>query len=57
MPDVTRILSQFESDDPHVAEQLLPLVCYDLRVWDASDGPDEANESGPRAEQPKKTRN
>src|SRR6266702_6134974 len=31
MSDVTRILSQIESGDPHAAEQLLPLVYDELR--------------------------
>jgi RNA polymerase sigma factor (TIGR02999 family) len=31
MTDVTRILSQIESGDPHAAEQLLPLVYDELR--------------------------
>ena len=31
MTDVTRILSQIESGDPHAAEQLLPLVYNELR--------------------------
>jgi RNA polymerase sigma factor (TIGR02999 family) len=31
MSDVTRILSQVESGDPHAAEQLLPLVYEELR--------------------------
>jgi RNA polymerase sigma factor (TIGR02999 family) len=31
MSDVTRILSQIESGDPHAAEQLLPLVYNELR--------------------------
>ena len=30
MSDVTRNLSQIESDDPTVAQQLLPLVCDEL---------------------------
>ena len=33
MSDVTRILSQVESGDPSVAEQLLPLVYEELRKW------------------------
>jgi RNA polymerase sigma factor (TIGR02999 family) len=32
MSDVTRILSQIESGDPHAAEQLLPLVYDELRI-------------------------
>jgi RNA polymerase sigma factor (TIGR02999 family) len=31
MPDVTRILSQIESGDPHAANQLLPLVYDELK--------------------------
>jgi hypothetical protein len=31
MTDVTRILSAIEQDDPHAAEQLLPLVYDELR--------------------------
>ena len=31
MPDVTRILKSIEDDDPHAAEELLPLVCDELR--------------------------
>src|SRR5436190_13168341 len=31
MSDVTRILSQIESGDPHAADQLLPLVYEELR--------------------------
>jgi RNA polymerase sigma factor (TIGR02999 family) len=31
MTDVTRILSQIESGDPHAAEQLLPLIYDELR--------------------------
>ena len=31
MPDLTQILSQIESGDPHAAEQLLPLVYEELR--------------------------
>ncbi len=31
MPEVTRILSAIERDDPSAAEQLLPLVCNELR--------------------------
>jgi hypothetical protein len=31
MSDVTRILSQIESGDPHAAEKLLPLVYDELR--------------------------
>jgi RNA polymerase sigma factor (TIGR02999 family) len=31
MTDVTRILSQIETGDPHAAEQLLPLVYEELR--------------------------
>ncbi|MGA2256846.1 MAG: ECF-type sigma factor [Thermoguttaceae bacterium] len=31
MTDITRILSQIESGDPHAAEQLLPLVYDELR--------------------------
>jgi hypothetical protein len=31
MTDVTQILSRIESGDPIAAEQLLPLVCDELR--------------------------
>ena len=31
MSDVTRILSEVEQGDSHAAEQLLPLVCDELR--------------------------
>ena len=31
MSEVTRILSQIEQGDPSAAEQLLPLVCGELR--------------------------
>ena len=31
MNEVTRILSAIEQGDPHAAEQLLPLVCAELR--------------------------
>jgi len=37
MADVTQILSQIESGDPHAAEQLLPLVYDELRKLAAAE--------------------
>jgi hypothetical protein len=31
MTDVTRVLAAIDQGDPHAAEQLLPLVCDELR--------------------------
>jgi RNA polymerase sigma factor (TIGR02999 family) len=42
MSEVTRILSAIEQGDPHAAEQLLPLVCEELRKLAAQELAQEA---------------